>query len=163
MQSFPQNGTEEDVFQFERSQSKVSYVPCPQKNWENLSFRLEYFRKHLYRIQDPVKQKCYETQLDMIKSTQKIKQLLGLDKASPYQALEEILTFQSDILPNISHYLLLKYPETVSIFMRLKKYVGNADEWKLSQSALLEFEVTARKIRLISDQIDEAFKVRSSR
>lgn len=88
----------------------------------------------------------------------KIKNCLGLDKADPKEALEHLGAL-CDI--NFDEVMLKKHTHTVEMVRRLRKYVGNTKEWKMTEESLNEFSSWAEKLRAKAEEVYNKFKVSS--
>ena len=85
----------------------------------------------------------------------KIKNCLGLNKADPKKALE----FLDQMLEiNMDEIMLKKHSHVVEMIRRLRKYIGNVDEWNLSPEELDVFNTDAQKLRTKADEIYKKFK-----
>ncbi|XP_008195560.1 uncharacterized protein Jasper isoform X1 [Tribolium castaneum] len=85
----------------------------------------------------------------------KIKNCLGLNKAEPKKALE----FLDSLLEiNMDEIMLKKHSHVVEMIRRLRKYVGNLEEWNLPPEELETFNNDAQKVRTKADEIYKKFK-----
>ncbi|CAH1116548.1 unnamed protein product [Phaedon cochleariae] len=85
----------------------------------------------------------------------KIKNCLGLDKADPKEAigyLEEMNAIDFDDV------MLKKHLHIVEMVRRLRKYVGNTKEWKMTDDSLTEFSSQAEKVRSKAEDVYAKFK-----
>lgn len=122
---------------------------------------IEEFRaSKLHVLQDPVKKANLDHQYEMINVIQEIKLALGLEKqADVDRSLELMETFKDKVLPDVTALMLLKYPNTVDTVRRLRKYVGNIGPWTMNEAEALKFSAKAEKIRVISSEVYDQFKV----
>lgn len=97
-----------------------------------------------------------KTECSLLDLDTKIKACCGLDKAEPKKALE-YLNLLNDL--NIESIMLKKHSHIVEMIKRLRKYIGNVQEWKLSDEALKIFEEDAKSIRVTAESIYQKFKV----
>ncbi|KAG6799152.1 PC4 and SFRS1-interacting protein [Apis mellifera caucasica] len=84
-----------------------------------------------------------------------IKSNLGLDRAYPdkcLQAMDEMLSLPIDPL------MLKKHPHIVGTVKRLRRYIGNLADWKLSDEEEAIFKQKAEQIRQKSEHIYNKFK-----
>ncbi|XP_044264709.1 uncharacterized protein LOC123011375 isoform X2 [Tribolium madens] len=85
----------------------------------------------------------------------KIKNCLGLNKADPKKALE----FLDSLLEiNMDEIMLKKHSHVVEMIRRLRKYVGNVEEWNLTPEEFEIFKNDAQKVRTKADEIYKKFK-----
>ncbi|XP_011640852.1 PC4 and SFRS1-interacting protein isoform X1 [Pogonomyrmex barbatus] len=85
-----------------------------------------------------------------------IKSNLGLDRANTdkcLQAMDEILALSIDPL------MLKKHPHIVETVKRLRRYIGNLGEWKLSEEEGAIFKQKAEQIRQKAEHIYNKYKV----
>ncbi|XP_017766042.1 PREDICTED: PC4 and SFRS1-interacting protein isoform X2 [Eufriesea mexicana] len=84
-----------------------------------------------------------------------IKSNLGLDRANPdkcLQAMDDMLSLPIDPL------MLKKHPHIVETVKRLRRYIGNLTDWKLSEEEEAIFKQKAEQIRQKSEHIYNKFK-----
>ncbi|XP_011703359.1 PREDICTED: PC4 and SFRS1-interacting protein isoform X2 [Wasmannia auropunctata] len=84
-----------------------------------------------------------------------IKSNLGLDRANTdkcLQAMDEILALPIDPL------MLKKHPHIVETVKRLRRYIGNLGEWKLSEAEGAVFKQKAEQIRQKAEHIYNKYK-----
>ncbi|KAK2587118.1 hypothetical protein KPH14_002880 [Odynerus spinipes] len=84
-----------------------------------------------------------------------IKSNLGLDRANTdkcLQAMDEILALPIDPL------MLKKHPHIVETVKRLRRYIGNLADWKLSKEEEATFKQKAEQIRQKAEHIYNKFK-----
>ncbi|KYN08852.1 PREDICTED: PC4 and SFRS1-interacting protein [Trachymyrmex cornetzi] len=84
-----------------------------------------------------------------------IKSNLGLDRANTdkcLQAMDEILSLSIDPL------MLKKHPHIVETVKRLRRYIGNLGEWKLSEEEGTIFKQKAEQIRQKAEHIYNKYK-----
>ncbi|XP_018396837.1 PREDICTED: PC4 and SFRS1-interacting protein [Cyphomyrmex costatus] len=84
-----------------------------------------------------------------------IKSNLGLDRANTdkcLQAMDEILALSIDPL------MLKKHPHIVETVKRLRRYIGNLGEWKLSEEEGAIFKQKAEQIRQKAEHIYNKYK-----
>ncbi|XP_050482187.1 PC4 and SFRS1-interacting protein isoform X1 [Bombus huntii] len=84
-----------------------------------------------------------------------IKSNLGLDRAYPdkcLQAMDDMLSLSIDPL------MLKKHPHIVGTVKRLRRYIGNLADWKLSDEEEGVFKQKAEQIRQKSEHIYNKFK-----
>ncbi|XP_071581168.1 PC4 and SFRS1-interacting protein isoform X1 [Temnothorax nylanderi] len=84
-----------------------------------------------------------------------IKSNLGLDRANTdkcLQAMDEILALPIDPL------MLKKHPHIVETVKRLRRYIGNLGEWKLSEEEGTIFKQKAEQIRQKAEHIYNKYK-----
>ncbi|XP_043587470.1 PC4 and SFRS1-interacting protein isoform X4 [Bombus pyrosoma] len=84
-----------------------------------------------------------------------IKSNLGLDRAYPdkcLQAMDDMLSLSIDPL------MLKKHPHIVGTVKRLRRYIGNLADWKLSDEEESVFKQKAEQIRQKSEHIYNKFK-----
>lgn len=104
----------------------------------------------------------------------KIKSTVGLTKADVDKCLElleeyrgnsEAVEFENRVKSmnilelEITPLMLKKNPHCVETMKRLRRYVGNLKEWKISDEEKLQFLEKAEKIRQKSESIYNNFKV----
>lgn len=85
----------------------------------------------------------------------KIKNCLGLTKADSKKALE-LLDQMMQI--NVDEIMLKKHPHVVEMVRRLRKYIGNVEEWNLSPDELETFNNDAQRIRAKSEEVYKKLK-----
>ncbi|CAH1365393.1 PC4 and SFRS1-interacting protein-like isoform X2 [Tenebrio molitor] len=85
----------------------------------------------------------------------KIKNCLGLSKADPQKAMEFMNTM---FKINMDEIMLKKHSHVVEMIRRLRKYIGNTEEWNLSPEELTRFNQDAQVIRTKADMIYKKFK-----
>lgn len=85
----------------------------------------------------------------------KIKNCLSLSKADPKKALEFL---DSMLEVNMDEIMLKKHSHVVEMIRRLRKYVGNIEEWNLTPDELEIFNSDAQKVRNKADEIYKKFK-----
>lgn len=86
----------------------------------------------------------------------KIKQTLQLTSANPdacLALLEELKELK------ITPLILKKNPHCVETMKRLRRYVGNTKNWQFTEEQKLQFNEKAEKLRKISIEIYNSFKV----
>lgn len=66
-----------------------------------------------------------------------------------------------DVLPDVSKLMLLKYPKSVEKLMRMRKYVGNIEEWNLDEEEEAKFNEGAETIRNMATSIGDYIMVSS--
>ncbi|CAO1357158.1 unnamed protein product [Diamesa serratosioi] len=98
-----------------------------------------------------------QSQYDMVVLIQQIKLALGLEQADPAKCLM-ILDEIKALCPNLSKFVLLKYPNCVEVIKRLKKYIGNIHIWSMDEVEQKEFEANASLIRERATDIYGVFK-----
>ncbi|XP_011875497.1 PREDICTED: PC4 and SFRS1-interacting protein [Vollenhovia emeryi] len=84
-----------------------------------------------------------------------IKSNLGLDRANTdkcLQAMDDILALPIDPL------MLKKHPHIVETVKRLRRYIGNIGEWKLSEEDGIIFKQKAEQIRQKAEHIYNKYK-----
>ncbi|XP_015610277.1 PC4 and SFRS1-interacting protein isoform X2 [Cephus cinctus] len=84
-----------------------------------------------------------------------IKSNLGLDRANAdkcLQAMDEMLALSIDPL------MLKKHPHIVETVKRLRRYIGNLADWKLSEEEVVIFKQKAEVIRQKAEHIYNKFK-----
>ena len=84
-----------------------------------------------------------------------IKSNLGLDRANPdkcLQAMDDMLSLPIDPL------MLKKHPHIVETVKRLRRYIGNLADWKLSEEEEATFKLKAEQIRQKAEHIYNKFK-----
>ncbi|XP_012151668.1 JIL-1 anchoring and stabilizing protein isoform X3 [Megachile rotundata] len=84
-----------------------------------------------------------------------IKSNLGLDRANPdkcLQAMDDMLLLPIDPL------MLKKHPHIVETVKRLRRYIGNLADWKLSEEEEAIFKQKAEQIRQKAEHIYNKFK-----
>lgn len=84
-----------------------------------------------------------------------IKASVKLASADPercYKLMEEYEKLK------VTKTMLKKNPNCVETMKRLRKYVGNAKEWKMNEEEKLQFDAQAKQIRQKADQIYNQFK-----
>lgn len=129
------------------------------------------FIKNINMTADTVKKVIYLKDLEMKKARiarlkteaeltgldAKIKSCLGLDKADPKEALG-YLEAMSQI--EFDEIMLKKHTHIIEMVRRLRKYVGNTEEWNMSEESLNEFSSWAEKVRAKAENVYSKFKVR---
>lgn len=86
----------------------------------------------------------------------KIKQTLQLTSANPETCLVLLGEMKEQkVVPLI----LKKNPHVVETMKRLRRYVGNTKNWKFSEEQKSQFDKKAEKLRNISIEIYNIFKV----
>lgn len=94
---------------------------------------------------------------NLLQYDSKIKAALTLDKANPREALEYMeLMLKLDVSP----LMLKKHPHVMDMARRLRKYIGNVDEWDMRGDELQEFLKDAETIRKKADEVFVKFGVR---
>lgn len=94
---------------------------------------------------------------NLLQYDSKIKAALALDKANPREALEYMeLTLKLDVDP----LMLKKHPHVMDMVRRLRKYIGNVDEWDMKGDELQEFLKDAEVIRKKAEEVYLKFRVR---
>lgn len=94
---------------------------------------------------------------NLLQYDSKIKAALALDKANPREALEYMeLMFKLDVDP----LMLRKHPHVMDMVKRLRRYVGNVDEWDMKGDELQEFYKDAEIIRKKAEEVYLKFRVR---
>lgn len=115
---------------------------------------------------------------DLVSLDQQIKQSVGLTNADPescaslleqYKGKFNTVTFCYSLMIQNLHrihidleitpLMLKKNPSCVETMKRLRKYVGNAKEWNLSEADLETFNVQAKIVRKRAEDIYNQFKV----
>ncbi|XP_015432946.1 PREDICTED: PC4 and SFRS1-interacting protein [Dufourea novaeangliae] len=84
-----------------------------------------------------------------------IKSNLGLDRANPdkcLQAMDDMLSLPIDPL------MLKKHPHIVETVKRLRRYIGNLTDWKLTEDEEATFKQKAEQIRQKAEHIYNKFK-----
>ncbi|XP_076658594.1 JIL-1 anchoring and stabilizing protein isoform X2 [Halictus rubicundus] len=84
-----------------------------------------------------------------------IKSNLGLDRANPdkcLQAMDDMLSLPIDPL------MLKKHPHIVETVKRLRRYIGNLADWKLTDEEETTFKQKAEQIRQKAEHIYNKFK-----
>ncbi|XP_033341488.2 JIL-1 anchoring and stabilizing protein isoform X1 [Megalopta genalis] len=84
-----------------------------------------------------------------------IKSNLGLDRANPdkcLQAMDDMLSLPIDPL------MLKKHPHIVETVKRLRRYIGNLTDWKLTDEEEATFKQKAEQIRQKAEHIYNKFK-----
>lgn len=93
---------------------------------------------------------------NLLQYDSKIKAALALDKANPREALEYMeLTLKLDVDP----LMLKKHPHVMDMVRRLRKYIGNVDEWDMKGDELQEFLRDAEVIRKKAEEVYLKFRV----
>lgn len=123
----------------------------------------EFRASKMHVLLDPVKKNLLEIQYEMIHTMQDIKLALGLEQADVDRSIELLESFKEKILPNITDLMILKYPNTVDTIKRLRKYIGNLSLWSLEEPEVEQFTTKSQKIRELSLDIYEKFKVRTAK
>lgn len=94
---------------------------------------------------------------NLLQYDSKIKAALALDKANPREALEYMeLTLKLDVDP----LMLKKHPHVMDMVRRLRKYIGNVDEWDMKGDDLQEFLKDAEIIRKKAEEVYLKFRVK---
>lgn len=94
---------------------------------------------------------------NLLQYDSKIKAALALDRANPREALEYMeLTMKLDVDP----LMLKKHPHVMDMVRRLRKYIGNVDEWDMRGDELQEFLKDAETIRKKAEEVYLKFRVR---
>ncbi|KAL1513093.1 hypothetical protein ABEB36_002562 [Hypothenemus hampei] len=82
-----------------------------------------------------------------------IKSHLGLDKASPELALNNLKNF-STFEKDLDALTFKKHSHVVDTIRRLQKYVGNTEEWTMNQN---EYEIFAKKSEQIRTEAEKIY------
>ncbi|KAH0953673.1 hypothetical protein HN011_005098 [Eciton burchellii] len=109
---------------------------------------------------DGVHRKTYKlrwlrTEAQLLQLDAQIKSNLGLDRANTdkcLQAMDDILALSIDPL------MLKKHPHIVETVKRLRRYIGNLGEWKLSEEEGAIFKQKAEQIRQKAEHIYNKYK-----
>lgn len=86
----------------------------------------------------------------------KIKQTLQLTSANPDTCL--VLLGELKEL-KVTPLILKKHPHCVETMKRLRRYVGNTRNWQFTEEEKLQFNEKAEKLRKVSIEIYNSFKV----
>lgn len=86
----------------------------------------------------------------------KIKQTLQLTSANPDSCLDLLGQLKELTLTPL---VLKKNPHCVETMKRLRRYVGNTRNWQFTEEQKREFNEKAEKLRKISIEIYNSFKV----
>ncbi|KRT78796.1 hypothetical protein AMK59_6662 [Oryctes borbonicus] len=109
-------------------------------------------QKHESKILErkKTKLKYLKIEANLVDYDCKIKSCLALDKADPKKAYEYM-----DLMMGleITALMLKKHPLIVDVMKRLRRYIGNVKEWKLSGDSLETFETDAEKIRQKAEEV----------
>lgn len=93
---------------------------------------------------------------NLLQYDSKIKAALALDKANPREALEYMqLMYKLDVDP----LMLRKHPHVMDMVKRLRRYVGNVEEWDMRGDELQEFLKDAQVIRKKAEEVYLKFRV----
>lgn len=95
------------------------------------------------------------TEAQLLQLDAQIKSNLGLDQANTdkcLQAMDDILALSIDPL------MLKKHPHIVETVKRLRRYIGNLGEWKLSEEEGAIFKQKAEQIRQKAEHIYNKYK-----
>lgn len=154
----------DEVFTQPRKRLKVddSRTNKPVQQPLNDSPINDFCLSKMHILQDPKRKQFLTTQFDMIKSIQEIKQSLGLDEVDIDHALESCKNFKEKVVPHITKFILVKYPDTIITVKRLRNYIGNVESWNYEEKQLDEFKEKAKQIREFASEIYLSFKVSSS-
>ncbi|KPJ11006.1 hypothetical protein RR48_10186 [Papilio machaon] len=96
-----------------------------------------------------------KTEMKLIELDAKIKTCLCLEKADTelcLKLLDELM--ELDIKP----LMLLKHPTCLETVKRMRAYIGNTNSWDLSESAALQFNKQAQRIRKQADTLYKNMK-----
>lgn len=93
---------------------------------------------------------------DLVEAISVIKKSLRLEEATPEVAIQNLETLKK--LP-VTAIMLKKNPEAFETVKRMRKYVGNATIWNYSGDTLKEFNEKAEKIRKLSEEVFNRYKV----
>lgn len=93
---------------------------------------------------------------NLLQYDSKIKAALALDKANPREALEYMKLMYK---LNVDPLMLRKHPHVMDMVKRVRKYVGNVEEWDLKGDELEEFVKDAEVIRKQAEEIYLKFRV----
>ncbi|KPI96585.1 Lens epithelium-derived growth factor [Papilio xuthus] len=96
-----------------------------------------------------------KTEMKLIELDAKIKTCLCLEKADTelcLKLLDELM--ELDIKP----LMLLKHPSCLETVKRMRAYIGNTNSWDLSESAALQFNKQAQRIRKQADTLYKNMK-----
>ncbi|XP_037926674.1 hepatoma-derived growth factor-related protein 2 isoform X2 [Hermetia illucens] len=111
--------------------------------------------KHDMGIENISQQKYLSLERTLIDMNLKIKSTVGLTKADVDKCLELLDEYRE---LEITPLMLKKNPHCVETMKRLRRYVGNLKEWKISDEEKLQFLEKAEKIRQKSESIYNNFK-----
>lgn len=129
-----------------------SFVTCISKSDEEITKE----EQQLLSKQKHHNLEFLKTELEMVSLDTKIKGALGLQNAEPPAALESLKALiDLDIKP----IMLKKHPHIVDMVKRLRKYIGNLKEWKLSDTEEEAFNEKATQIRDLAEKVYQKLKV----
>lgn len=75
------------------------------------------------------------------------------DKVNLQESIFLLNEIICEVLPDISKLMLLKYPKSVKNLLRMRKYVGNLEEWNLGEEEEAKFNKDAATIRNMATSI----------
>ncbi|KAL2712572.1 PC4 and SFRS1-interacting protein isoform X3 [Vespula squamosa] len=134
----------------------------PEQVKESLDFNVHVpeDEKRLLAKDGAVHRKTYKLrwlriEAQLLQLDAQIKSNLGLDRANTdkcLEAMDEILSLSIDPL------MLKKHPHIVETVKRLRRYIGNLADWKLSKEEEAIFNQKAEQIRQKAEHIYNKFK-----
>ncbi|KAL0107954.1 hypothetical protein PUN28_014897 [Cardiocondyla obscurior] len=127
---------------------------------KDLEYNVPEETKRLLAKDGSVHRKTYKLrwlriEAQLLQLDAQIKSNLGLDRANTdkcLQAMDEILALSIDPL------MLKKHPHIVETVKRLRRYIGNLGEWKLSEEEGNIFKQKAEQIRQKAEHIYNKYK-----
>lgn len=93
---------------------------------------------------------------NLVELDRSIKSTIRLSSADPDKCIEHLKNYKE---LQITPLMLKKHPYCVETMKKLKRYVGNKVEWKMSEEEAAEFAKKAQEIRSASEDIYNQFKV----
>lgn len=105
---------------------------------------------------NPKKDALLQTESHLIELDHLIKASVGLKNADADQCLEHLNEYKT---LKITPLMLKKRPGVVQTMKRLRRYVGNANNWEMDENTRADFEAKAHKIQLQAEEIYSSFKL----
>lgn len=106
-------------------------------------------------VLNPEKDMLLQIESHLIELDHLIKASVGLKNANADKCLEHLKEYTT---LKITPLMLKKRPGVVQTMKRLRKYVGNANNWEMDDSMKDEFNEKAHKIQLKAEEIYSSFK-----
>lgn len=105
---------------------------------------------------DETATRLIQIEKDILQYDLDIKSSLQLSAADPTKCINVLENYKK---LSITALMLKKNPNVVETIKRLRRYVGNMKNWNFTDEQRVEFDQKAQKVRTLSDNIYNNFKV----
>lgn len=106
------------------------------------------------------KRKLFRVQKSMIFIISDIKKNLGRTNVDPKYAIKLLHKFKFEILPELTPFMIMKYPQVLEAFKRMRKYKGNLSEWNVSEDDVEKFKDYASKICSLAVELYDSIQAK---